>query len=292
MSDSVELIIEAQATLGEGAIWDSKKRLFYWVDILEKQLHIFNPATSEDRTFYLDQYVGTVVPRKAGGLMLGLYHGFASFDPDTQALEIVHDPEPGRDTNRFNDGKCDPAGRFWAGTMELEGRPGAGSLYCMDTDLSVRRMLEKTGISNGIAWSLDHTTMYYIDTLTWQVAAFDYDIKTGSIANRRPTITFTKEMGHPDGMTIDEEGMLWIALCFGGRVTRWNPSNGELLQSIHVPARLVTSCAFGGPNLEQLYITTARVTLDEAALRELPLAGSVFRAEPGVRGIPAYEFGG
>lgn len=225
--------------------------------------------------------------------MVALHHGFASLDLETEELTIIHDPEAHLPGTRFNDGKCDPAGRFWAGTMSLgSDPPGAGSLYVMDTDLSVRRALEKVTISNGIVWSLDHSTMYYIDTPTREVSAFDYDIETGAISNRRAAVTIPEGYGSPDGMAIDVEGMLWVAVWGSSEVSRWDPTSGELLQTISVPATQVTACAFGGPDLDQLYITTARIRLDEQALADQPHAGGLFRARPGVRGVEAYEFAG
>ncbi len=292
MTNTVELVVDAKATLGEGPIWHAQRQVLYWVDILEKKVHIYDPAANQDRAIDVGQYVGTVVPRKSGGLMLALHHGFASLDPDTQQLQIIHDPESHLPDTRFNDGKCDPAGRFWAGTMSLTGAAGAGSLYCMDKDLRVRKILDKVTVSNGIAWSLDHKTMYFIDTPTQAVAAFDYDIETGSIANRRVVVSIPKEDGLPDGMTIDAEGMLWVAHWGGSRVTRWNPANGKLLQTISVPAAQTTACWFGGPDLDVLYITSARHGLNERALAEQPYAGGIFCVRPGVRGLEAYEFAG
>lgn len=291
-SNSIELVLDAKATLGEGLIWHAQKGVLYWVDILEKNLHLYDPRTNLDRTIYVGQYVGTVVSRSSGGVMLAVHHGFASLDLETEKLIIFQDPESHLPNNRFNDGKCDPAGRFWAGTMELTGKAAAGSLYCMDRDLSVRRMLEKVSTSNGIVWSLDHKTMYYIDTLTFLVEAFDYNEESGRISNRRAAVTIPQNMGYPDGSTIDAEGMIWVALFGGACVTRWDPKSGKLLQTIRLPVSNVTACAFGGPNLDQLYITTARLTLTESDLARQPQAGSLFCVNPGVQGIEAYEFAG
>ena len=280
MSQSAKLVVDAQAALGEGAIWDVDRRVLYWVDILGCQVHVYDPASGQDRAIGVGQYVGTVVPRQSGGLMLALHHGFASLDLDTELVEIVADPEQDLPGNRFNDGKCDPAGRFWAGSLALEGTPEVASLYRLDADKSVHKVLGEVTCSNGIVWTLDNQTMYYIDTALGRVDAFDYDLETGAIAGRRVAFEVPSEMGYPDGCTLDSEGMLWIALWQGGAVSRWNPVTGELLQVIKVPAPNVTSCAFGGPNLDQLYITTARNGLSEQALAEHPLAGGVggFRA--------------
>ena len=292
MSQSAELVLDAQAALGEGAIWDADRRFLYWVDILGCQVHIYDPVTRQDQVIDVGQYVGTIVPRRSGGVMLALHHGFASLDLETGQVEIVVEPKESLPGNRFNDGKCDPAGRFWAGTLALDGTPNVASLYRLDADMSVHKMLGEVTCSNGIVWTLDNRTMYYIDTGLRRVDAFDYDHETGSISGRRAAFEVPTEMGYPDGSTLDSEGMLWVALWQGGAVSRWNPVTGELLQVVKVPAPNVTSCAFSGPNLDQLYITTARNGLGENALAEHPLAGGLFCAEVGVAGLPAVGFAG
>jgi sugar lactone lactonase YvrE len=287
-----ELLLDAKATLGEGALWDSRRQRLLWVDIEGHTVHLFDPQTGVDEAIDVGQLVSTVVPRTRGGLMLGVHHGFAALDLSTRKLEVLADPESDVPENRFNDGKCDPAGRFWAGTYSLARKTEAASLWCLDTDLSVRRMLEGVTNSNGIAWSLDGTTMYYIDTATRRVDAFDYRVETGQISNRRAVVVVPEELGKPDGMTLDAEGMLWVALWGGGRVTRWDPGTGKLLQTIHVPAARTSSCALGGPQLDELFITTARIGATEEELRREPHAGGIFVARPGVTGAAALEFAG
>lgn len=292
MNGKVELVLDARAEVGESPIWHAQRQVLYWVDILKCQVHIYNPATKRDRAIHVGQFVGTVVPRKAGGVMVALQRGFARLDLNTEMLDFIADPEADKPGNRFNDGKCDPAGRFWAGTMPIEGAEPTGSLYCLHANLTVKKMLSPVTCSNGIAWSLDKKTMYYIDTPRMTVDAFDYDLATGNIANRRTAITIPPGIGSPDGCTLDAEGMLWIAHWGGSRVTRWNPASGQLLDTVPVPATNVTACAFGGPNLDRLYITTARVGLDSAALRQNPREGGLFVAQPGVTGLEACEFAG
>lgn len=292
MSDKVELVLDAKAELGEGSIWHAAKQLLYWVDIVKGELHWFDPISGEDVVVTVGQDVGTVVARRSGGVMLAVHHGFAHLDLDTEELTLISDPEKDKPDIRFNDGKCDPAGRFWAGTLPLDERSNAANLYCMDTDLSVRHMLGNVSNSNGIVWSLDNTTMYYIDTPTREIAAFDYDLKTGAIANRKVAVTVGAKYGWPDGMTIDAEGMLWVALWGEGYVCRWDPGTGELLGSWELPVKQVTSCAFGGEKLDELYITSASRGLDEEARAAQPLAGGLFRICPGVRGVEAFEFNG
>jgi sugar lactone lactonase YvrE len=287
-----ELVLDAKATLGEGAIWHGREQRLYWVDITAGLLHAFTPADGSDRVFNVGQMVGAVVPRARGGVMLALHHGFAAFDLESGKLTPWSDPESDLPRNRFNDGKCDRAGRFWAGTISLDRDPGAASLYCLDSDGRVRTMVQGVTNSNGIAWSLDRTTMYYIDTPTRRVAAYDYDLASGQIGNSRTVITVPADAGKPDGMTVDAQGMLWIALWDGGGVSRWDPRTGARLDTVDVPARRVTSCAFGGPELDELYITTARIGLTEADLVHQPKAGGLFRARPGVAGVSAFEFAG
>jgi sugar lactone lactonase YvrE len=262
----VELVLDARAQLGEGAIWNDGLQRLHWIDIEGQRVFTCDPLTGENRAYDVGQKVGTVVPRTGGGVMLALQEGFAS-------LELA-------------------TGRFWAGTMALrKGPKPLGRLYRLDADGSTHVILHDVGTSNGIAWSLDRRTLYYIDTPLLRVDAFDYDDATGNIANRRTIITVPPGIGRPDGSTIDAAGMLWVAMWEGGRVTRWNPHTGELLQTIRLPVSRVTSCAFGGPDFETLYLTSARNGLSDEQLARQPLAGGLFRVKPGVCGMraPAYQ---
>ena len=292
MDAALELLVDAHALVGEGPLWDEEQQVLYWVDILSSALYIYDPATGENRSFDVGQHVGTVVTRASGGLMLAVRNGFAAFDPETQELSLIVNPETHITGNRFNDGKCDPAGRFWAGTMAYENPTDSGSLYRLDTDLSVHKMLGDIAISNGIIWSLDHTTMYYIDTLRKNVRAFDYDIDSGDISNEQVIIDVPEEIGMPDGMAIDTEGMLWVAHYGGSCVCRWHPDTGELLEKIEMPVTQVTACAFGGPNLDTLFITSAAQELDAAELARQPLAGALFSIKTPYQGVPSFRFGG
>jgi sugar lactone lactonase YvrE len=297
MPQSVERVPDKLAEFGEGPIWDAKRQVLYWVDLNTQELHIYDPANDRDRAIDVGQRVNTVVPRRSGGVMLALHHGFASLDLETEQVEIVADPERDLPGNSFNDGKCDPAGRFWAGTWDIvDYETDAGSLYRLDPDLSVHKMLEGVTCSNGIAWSLDAKTMYYIDS-NWtlpefRVDAFDYDLTTGEVDNRRVACHVPRELGLADGMTIDGEGMLWVAHVTGrnAALRRWDPVEGRVLQQVDVPG-FPTACAFGGPDLDQLYITTVREKSPEE-LERYPLTGGLFRADVGVTGVPAFEFAG
>jgi sugar lactone lactonase YvrE len=288
--NSLAVVIDARAELGEGPCWDAATCTLYWVDLSAGKLHRYDTSSCTDQIYDIGQPLGAVAVRKGGGLVLALRHGFHLFDTSTGELTLIVDPEADLDDNRFNDGKCDPAGRFWAGTMSLTGKKHAGTLYRLDPDHSVHPMLSGLSISNGLGWSPDHTVMYVIDSEERHVLAFDYDIHTGNIANPRTIIVFREDDGLPDGMAVDSLGMLWIAHWGGFQVSRWNPNTGERLTSIPVPAKYVTSCTFGGPEERHLYITTARAGMTDADLQQYPLAGSVFRIETDVRGMPTYFY--
>ncbi|ULL13208.1 SMP-30/gluconolactonase/LRE family protein [Paenibacillus sp. H1-7] len=288
----LELVLDAKATLGEGPCWDQRSGLLYWVDIKENAVHAYDPHQGTNRTVHLDQMVGAAVARESGGLVLALQHGFHLLDMTTEQLTFLADPEKELPDNRFNDGKCDAAGRFWAGTLSFEEKEPVAALYCLETDGTVRQALDGVIVSNGLGWSPDGRTMYYIDSMTRKVSAFDFEVETGRLSGRRTVVTIPEGGGFPDGMAVDEEGMLWVAQWDGWQVSRWNPSTGEQIGAIRVPAARVTSCAFGGPNNDELYITTARTGISEESLAGQPLAGGLFRVKPGVAGLPTYRYGG
>ncbi|PDZ71606.1 SMP-30/gluconolactonase/LRE family protein [Bacillus pseudomycoides] len=290
MLGKLELVIDAKANFGEGPCWDEEKQILYWVDILGKKVCIYNPITNINRKISLDQQIGCVVQDASGGVILAMERGFHSLNLETEELKLIHNPESHLPENRFNDGKCDPAGRFWAGTTDLYGVSAAGSLYFLDTDFSVKKQLEHVNTSNGLAWSPDQRYLYFIDTPTKKVTRFDYDIHTGTISNPIDIIIIPNSEGLPDGMTIDEEGCLWISHWGGAKITRWNPMTGEKILTVPVPALNVTSCTFGGPDLTELYITTARTRMNQDQLEVYPYAGGVFRIKTQVKGCPTYQF--
>jgi sugar lactone lactonase YvrE len=288
----VELVLDAQALLGEGPSWHAASGLLYWVDIEGRAVHLYDREQGTDRQIAVGEMVGCVVPRAAGGAIVTLESGFYGLDLTTGQLEPILDPEPGLSENRFNDGKCDPAGRLWAGTTRIAHDRPEGTLYCLDTAKVCHRRRDQVLISNGLAWSLDQRKMYFIDSPTQQVVSFPFDLETGTLGDPRTIIEVPSTLGGPDGMTIDEEGMLWIALWDGWRVTRWDPTTGRLLAEIPMPVARPTSCVFGGPNLDELYITTARTRLSEVELAKQPTAGGLFRCRPGVRGTPTVAYAG
>jgi sugar lactone lactonase YvrE len=285
-----ELELEIPASLGEGAIWNHETNTFWWVDIEGRKLNIYDPMTKSNRVIDVKERIGTVVPAKSGGAIVALENGIFHLDLESEEMKMICNPLEELDTIRFNDGKCDPAGRLWVGSMSLKFIKGAASLYTISSDGSYREVFGGVTVSNGIIWSNDHKTLYYIDTPLGNVRAWDYDLVTGDISNERVLISIPEGMGGPDGMTIDKEGKLWIAMWGGSQVSRWDPENGELIGKVEVPAPNVTSCAFGGPDLDVLYITTAGG--DNQKMKEdYPLAGSVFKVKPGVKGVRADFFG-
>ncbi len=289
MSINVELVADARAHLGEGPLW--WEDTLWCVDIDRDRVGRVNPVDGAVGWHDVGQKVGAVVPRSSGGFVLAAQGGFAFFDPEGGVLDPIADPEADFPDNRFNDGKCDPRGRFVAGTMGLQGKNGGGALYVLDTDRSVRRLFGDVTVSNGLAWTEDGLTMYYIDTPTREIAVFDYDLDAGTVSGRRVCVSVPRESGGPDGMTIDRNGNLWVALWGGWAVGCWDPRTGELLEKVDVPAANVTSCCFGGPNLDRLYITTAGGPAAGEDSSQ-PRAGGVFVCDPGVSGWPAVSFAG
>jgi sugar lactone lactonase YvrE len=255
-------------------------------------LHTFNPGDGSDRSVALGEYLGCAALRRKGGLVLGLRSGFATLELPSNKLVRLVNPEPQLPGNRFNDGKCDPAGRFLAGSMDDAEIEVSGSLYSLNPDGSVNTLLTGTRISNGLAWSPDTRTFYFIDTPTHSVMAYDYDLASGAIANPRLAISVPPALGWPDGMTCDSGGKLWVAMWGGAKLTRWNPGSGDLLESIPFPALNVSSCAFGGPRATDLYVTSARKEMAAGQLAKYPLSGGLFRLRTNIEGQPTCAFAG
>jgi sugar lactone lactonase YvrE len=292
MISQPELVLDARTDLGEGPAWEARSGCLYWVDIHAGHLHIFHPQDGADRLIDVGEYIGCAVPRRSGGLVLGLRSGFATLDISTEKLTHLLNPEPHLPGNRFNDGKCDPAGRFLAGSMDNAEVEASGSLYSLSPDGSVKTLLTGIRISNGLTWSPDQHTFYYIDTPTLTVMAYDYDLASGEIANPRLAISVPPELGWPDGMTSDAEGMLWVAMWGGAKLTRWDPATGLLLSQIPFPALNVSSCAFDGPHLTDLYVTSARKGMTQDQLAQYPLSGGLFRIRTDIQGMPTFEYAG
>lgn len=288
MSDPV-VVVEAEDTLGEGPVWDGATGALWWVDIKRSLLHSYRPSTGDVNRWVLPETPGALAVRHDGDLLLAVRSGFATFDPRTGLFCLVHRPEPERAGNRFNDGKCDPRGRFWAASMDDSEQERTGALYRYEADGSCTRALDGLGIPNTLAWTPDARTFYFAETMDRTIYAFDMDPMSGVIENRRIWAA-VPEPAFPDGSAIDAEGCLWNAQWDGWRLCRYRP-DGTLDRLMELPVQRPTSCAFGGPGLDVLFVTSARKGLNGEDLSAQPLAGSVFSIEVDVPGFEVPRFG-
>lgn len=277
---------QATALLGEGPVWEPRRQALLWVDVERSQVHL--SGVEGTRSHLAPEPVGAVAPSGDGRVLLAMGTGFAILDLDDGGIEVVA-RIPGADPARvrMNDGKVDPAGRFWAGTKAYDDEPGAGGLYRLDGPGQVTEVLPEVTISNGLGWSPDGGTFYYIDTPTQTVRRFPFDPATGSLGAGEIHVDTGGLSGWPDGMTIDAQGDLWVAFWDGWAVRCFSGRDGALLRQLEVPVARPTSCAFGGAGLRRLFVTTARTGLTADAAGQQPLAGSVLAFEPGVAGLPA-----
>ena len=287
----VDLVLAAGTELGEGPLWDDRRQQLLFVDILRGDVHAFDPQTGADRVVNAGRPVGAIALTERGDWVLAAGRGFVRADPETGRTTPIVDVETEADRTRMNDGAVDPSGRFWAGSCSLVGEAGRGTLYRLDPDGRAHRMLSPVTTSNGIDWSPDGRTMYYVDTRTKRIDVFAFDMKTGTPADRRTFVDFAGDTGRPDGLVVDAEGGVWVALWEGGAIRRYTP-DGRLDRDVPVPATLTTKCAFGGPAMEDLYVTTATRGLDARARAAQPQAGGLFRLRPGVAGQPPRRFAG
>jgi len=284
----IECILPLRNELGEGPLWDWREQALYWVDIAGAIFHRYDPAQNRHEQFDVGVRVTALGLRQGGGFVMATADGLALWHPASATVTRLGNPEAGKPDARFNDGAVDPGGRFWAGTMA----PGATSaLYRLDADGSIHTMETGVTTANGLGWSPDGKTMYFTDSRHHVIYAYDYDPQTGSIANRRPFVSSPDEPGLPDGLAVDAEGCVWSARWDGWKVTRYDPQ-GRPMFHLQMPVQCPTSCAFGGPNLDELYVTSARVKLRQEQRAAQPLAGGLFRLRPGVRGQKAYLFRG
>lgn len=285
-----EVVVVAAAELGEGPGWDAERGRLIWVDILGGRVHEHLPGDpAADRSWPVGEHVGAAVPTPGPELLVALPDGISVLASDG-GVTPLRQVEADRPDNRMNDAKCDPQGRLWAGTMPYVSTPGAAALYRMDTDGTVTRALGGISLSNGMGWSADGGTMYHIDSPTQRVDQFDFDPRTGCIRRRRVAVSIDPADGLPDGMTVDDEGYLWVALFGGGQVRRYAP-DGRLDTVVRCPASQVTACAFGGRDRDVLYVTCGTYALDEEARAAQPYAGALLAVRPGVTGPPATPFG-
>jgi sugar lactone lactonase YvrE len=282
-----DVVAPAGALLGEAPVWDGASDELVWVDIDRGAVHRHSPAQGREVRVELGQQVGCAVPRASGGLMLALRDGFAALAPGARRAEPVAPVERDRRDTRMNDGACDRHGRFWAGTMSLAGDTRTAALYRLDPDLSVTRALPCVSISNGLGWSPDDRFMYHVDTPRGRVDVLEYHPDSGTIGRRRGVIEVAAGHGRPDGLTIDAQGGVWVALWGGGAVQRYSPE-GRLDARLQLPVSQVTSCCFGDPDLSTLYVTTAARGL----VSNEPLAGALFACRPGIGGLASTPFAG
>jgi sugar lactone lactonase YvrE len=286
-----ELAFDVRLELGEGPLWDDRTQRLLFVDIMRGHIHEFDPASGRDRIVNVGRPVGCIALTEKGDWIAAASDGFYRVDPRSGGVVRMVAIEAELRDNRMNDGYVDARGRFWAGTMGMGGAREKGTLYRLDPDGRVRRMLGPVSISNGLDWSPDNRTFYYTDLALSRIDQFDFDLATGSIKNRRPFVEFPVEIGYPDGLIVDAEGFVWVALWEGGSLHRYSP-DGRLDLIVPVPASQTTKCAFGGKDLQDLYVTSAWVGLDAAARAQQPHAGSLFRVRPGVSGKKINRYAG
>ncbi len=290
MADVEPLAGGPSAELGEGPSWDEAEQRLSWVDIKAGRVHRWWYGTGRTEAIEIGELVAAAVPRAAGGMVLALTNDLAASETDG-TLGQRQPIETGVPGNRLNDAKCDPAGRLYVGSMSTTDQTGAAALYRVEKDWQVSTVLTGTTISNGLGWSPDGSRMYFNDTPAHCVYAFDYDPDAGQASRQRVLYTFGPDDGDPDGLTVDADGYVWVA-SYGGRCVRRVSPTGELDGVVRLPVSNVTSCAFGGPGLAELFITTAADGLSDSERAEQPLAGQVFRYRPGVTGLPVVAFAG
>lgn len=287
---NVELAYQSNDILGEGPVWSAEEQALYWIDIWRPALRRWQPGSGQFKSWAMPAPIGSFTLRAGGGAVVALKNGLHWFDFEQARATLLIDPEADRPDTRFNDGKCDRLGRFWAGTLDDDGEKlPKGSLYRLDANGSLHTVRGQVTVSNGLGWSPDNRTMYYTDSPTRTIVAYDFDLDSGSISNER--LFARVEAGFPDGLTVDAEGYVWSARWDGWQVVRHAP-DGSVDRVIEMPVARPTSCMFGGPELRHLYITSARFGLSDEALTVQPLAGGVFVLETDVPGLPEPRFAG
>lgn len=288
-SRNTDIALDAQADLAEGPWWDEQRQELIWVDIFAGSIHFLDPASGMDRSIDVGQPIGMAARRQSGGLVCAVRDGIGFINSDEKTFELAVPIELATPGNRMNDGACDPAGRLWAGTMATDLSPSAGSLYRISPTLQVTQVLSDVSISNGLDWSPDDRTFYFTDSTTKRLDAYDFDVDTGEISNGRVLVELPQPVATPDGIAVDAEGTIWVAMWDGACVQRFSPK-GRHLETLHLPVTRPTSVAFGGPALNQLFITSARNGLTPRQLHDQPHAGAIFVLEPGVTGRSPFAF--
>ena len=285
MSLQFDLFSDYSCELGEGPFWDSKRSRLHWVDIIGKKIISQNLDGSNIHALEVDGNPGCVVLSDDGTMVAGVDNQISSLDGGGNLLKVLADTKEGSGL-RFNDGKCDPSGRFWVGSMDRKEKNKLGSLYSWNSIEGLVNREQGVTVSNGMGWSPDNSLFYYIDSPTREVSVYDFDLSTGSINNKRRFISFSEEDGFPDGMTIDNEGRLWIAFWGGSKIMCVNPDSKAIEEVVSFPVSKITSCAFGGEKMDKLFITSAKVQVNE---KDEPMAGKTFVVSPGVKGLPSFN---
>ncbi len=290
MTTSIEVLSQPRAQVAEGPHWHDRTGELLWVDLLRGDFYQHNLATGAEKISHLPQATGAVVPAETGGYVAAVRDGIATFTT-AEDFRIVAGIESDHGTNRMNDAKVDAAGRLWAGTMAYNAAAGAGALYRIDPDLTVTTVVSAVTLANGLGWSPTQESFYFIDSLTYTVTVFDYDHDTGSLANGRRFADLSGNRDHlPDGLTVDAEGGVWVAVFGGGYVQRFAPDGSRDL-TLELPVSQVTSCTFGGSGADTIFITTASNGFTDDDFNREPLAGSIFAATTGHYGTPNHTFG-
>ena len=290
MKVAVDCVVPGPDVLGECTLWDDRERVLWWVDIRAPALKRYDPSTGVVHALTLGEFIGSFGLTRVGGMVAGMKSGLYLLDSSTGALDLLAAPEKELAQNRFNDGRCDRAGRFWAGTMIDGPRAPVGSLYRLDPNGTCTRVRDRLNVPNSIAWSPDDRTMYFADTHVSMLWAYDYDLERGTMRNERVFADCSNRPGRPDGSCVDAEGCLWNAEYGGGRVVRYR-TDGRIDQVVELPVSNVTCCCFGGDQLDVLYISTARQRMTPEQLEREPLAGGLFACRPGAVGLPEARFG-
>jgi sugar lactone lactonase YvrE len=290
-TDQPVCVLDAKAQTGESPVWVAEEQALYWTDIPGKTLNRLDPASGDNRVWPMREEVGCFALREKGGLVAALRSGFAFIDLEGGGVEPIVDPEAHLPDQRFNDGRCDRQGRFWAGTMNEPRSARSGALYRLDADRRCTRMADDVMVANGLAFSPDDRLLYWSDSRALTIWVFDFDAASGQIANRRVFARLEPHQGGPDGAAVDAEGGYWIACYRGARVMRLDPE-GRIERKIRLPTSRITMCAFGGPDLTTLYITTASAGMSAAERAREPLAGGIFALETDVKGLPEPRFAG
>jgi sugar lactone lactonase YvrE/DNA-binding IclR family transcriptional regulator len=287
----VRCVIPASSFLGEGPQWSARDGKLYFVDILAPAMLVGDPADGSYQARPVSELIGFVVPREGGGFVAGMHGEIRTLDAEGVETGIITRPEMDRPGNRFNDGKCDRRGRLWAGTLAIDTTPGQGRLWRLDGAGRIKEMDRGFHVANGLGWSPDDRTFYFTDTAKHTIYAYDFDLDSGEIADRRVFVAVSDKEGRPDGLTVDAEGFVWSAHWDGWCITRYDP-DGKVERVINLPVPRPTSCIFGGPDLQTLYVTSARIRLSAAQLADAPLSGSVFAIDTGIKGVPEPMFAG